>query len=334
MKRLLVVLIAQFSMVGGFCQRMPVTVKVELNSAPVLYTGYPVEAVLAVGPGPVEGDSATVNSLVFKNSIKGAACRFSVAKARTKGNTTLDLGQTDMPGPYFMQIDTVNNSAKGGRRPDRLYGRYSAFLHPADDGDCNCDNSKRLYPIVRETLSSFPSTEWILLDSLITRIDVDSVNDRWDARLAKANDTTTCKPNGAFWKMAFVITCSPAGTDTMSLVSVVIDTLRMTARFDEKEMVDSCITIVNRELLDPSDKAVEQFAIGNSTKKTIADRLVLLKGDATKFRRYYSAGFVRQGVMVSRRLDVDFNCRRICAYRTMGPFNQLVVLLKIRAPSP
>ena len=334
MKRLLVVLIAQLAMVGGYCQRVPVRVKVDLNSAPVLYTGYPVEAVLTVSPGPVEGDSATVNSLLFKNSIKGAAYRFSVAKTRTRGNTTLDLGQTDMPGPYFMEIDTVNNSVKGRGRPDRLYGRYSAFLHPADEGDCNCDNSKRLYPIVRETLNSFPSTEWVLLDSLITRIDVDSVNNRWDARLAGANDTTTCKPNGAFWKMAFVITCSPAETDTMALVSVVIDTLRMAARFNEKEMIDSCITVVSRELLDSSDQAVERFAIANSTKKTIADRLVLLKDDTTKFRRYYSAGFVRQGVMVSRRLDVDFNCRRICVYRTMGPFNQLVVLLKIRAPSP
>jgi len=328
MKRLLFLLIIQLPFAGVFGQpAAPDTILF----GPALYTGFPNTAELSLKKGSLP----TVNSILFKNDIKGITYRYPVGKLQQKPAFTLDLGQADLPGLYFLQIDTINNSIGSRQRLDGLYGRYRAFMHPANQGDCNCDNSKNAYPIVPDTSKGLPAGDWILLDSLITRLQTDTVNNKMDYYVSKQYpDSVRCDTSRTpSWRLAFVVTNSPGDADTFSLVSVVIDTLGANKPPNEQAIIDSAFELFRAWLLDTSKTAADAAAIADTTKKKLANRMITVKA-GIKCETYYSNGFVRQAFMFNKRLDIDYVCKQFCVYRRTGVFNQLVLLAKIPIPSP
>ena len=271
-------------------------------------------------------DTSHINSLAFTNGVRDTTFRYS--KTTMGKKVPLEIGIAWEPGLYHAEVDTINNKTGFSDIVRSLYGRYSMFIHPANDQVCRCPNTDSSLFMSETKLLPFPDTVYTYLDSLFLKTLPDSLNFKLDTLAIRQTGNTTAhvcdslKNNSM--KLALIIT-GLGSSPSWSSITIVIDTMETKAS-TEANLCKKAIDIFKETILDTTALAIDTLTLTNTWKKAVRSAL---EANQPGFEKIYSNGFVRRLFMIKAKLDINYVCERYFLYKRSGHYNQLVLLMKV-----
>lgn len=250
-----------------------------------------------------------------RSSIENSSYRFRV-KGPANYADTLDMGATSMPGIYEIIIDKIRDSilvkTEGERKiryADTIGAWYNLLVF-------NQPTPKDTFkPIYNKTKPLFSNSSWAILDSMMIKMNTDSVNKSIsDSIKSFADSVHFCNEEKVkYAQYAVIINNSTESFYKLNSVTVIIDSScgRIVLPLD---------TIRARLcswLLDTSSKAIDKVTLDKLARQKLSDEIMAIQ--ANDIDVIYSFGYVEK-YLRKNKIEIGFWRKKYFISTKQGKF--------------